>query len=75
MCSLESAAGYRRQGERCWERRSTDAADEASISRRYGGIHFVEGDLVSREIGVEVGYNAYKKALKYFNSKGAEDDD
>ncbi len=53
----------------------TDAANEAGISRRYGGIHFIEGDLVSRELGVEVGYNAYKKSLKYFNGKSGEGDD
>ncbi len=53
----------------------TDAADEAGISRRYGGIHFIEGDLVSREIGAEVGLNAYKKALKYFNNSSDEEHD
>lgn len=53
----------------------TDAADEAGISRRYGGIHFIEADLVSREIGVEVGFTAYKKALKYFSGKSEEGDD
>ncbi|MDQ6759359.1 MAG: hypothetical protein M3Z32_05755 [Acidobacteriota bacterium] len=26
----------------------SDAADEAGISRRYGGIHFVQGDLDAR---------------------------
>ena len=51
----------------------SDAANEAGISRRYGGIHFVEGDLVSREIGEVVGLNAYKKALQYFGNE-VEDD-
>lgn len=32
----------------------TDAADEAGISRRYGGIHFVDGDLDSRLMGRRV---------------------
>ena len=53
----------------------TDAADEAGISRRYGGIHFIEGDLVSRDIGDEVGFNAYKRALKYFKNDPENDDD
>ena len=29
----------------------SDAADEAGISRRYGGIHFEDGDLRGREMG------------------------
>jgi hypothetical protein len=33
----------------------SDAADEAGISRRYGGIHFRSGDLVSRDLGRAVG--------------------
>ena len=45
----------------------TDAADEAAISRRYGGIHFVEGDLRSRAAGLQVGASAWNKAQKYFN--------
>ena len=43
----------------------TEAADEAGISRRYGGIHFVQGDLVSREAGAKVGNLAWQKALNY----------
>ena len=43
----------------------TEAADEAGISRRYGGIHFVQGDLVSRELGAKVGHLAWQKALNY----------
>jgi hypothetical protein len=43
------------------------AADEAGISRRYGGIHFIDGDLAGREIGRKVGKQAYEKAKKYIN--------
>lgn len=32
----------------------SDAADEAGISRRYGGIHFVDGDIDSRLMGRRV---------------------
>ena len=44
----------------------TDAADEAGISRRYGGIHFELGDLTGRKIGRQIGRQAYLKALEYF---------
>jgi|GEM_PF-611765 len=45
----------------------SDAADEAGISRRYGGIHFVDGDLESRKLGRLVGQQAWFKSLSYFN--------
>jgi hypothetical protein len=45
----------------------SDAADEAGISRRYGGIHFVDADLTSRALGRLVGAQAWAKALTYFN--------
>lgn len=44
----------------------SDAADEAGISRRYGGIHFIDGDLEARKFGRIVGQNAWKKSLKHF---------
>ena len=43
------------------------AADEAGVSRRYGGIHFVDGDIISRRLGVPVADQAYAKAQTYFN--------
>ncbi len=45
----------------------SDAADEAGISRRYGGIHFIDGDLISRKIGRLIGQQAWDKSVKYFN--------
>jgi hypothetical protein len=45
----------------------SDAADEAGISRRYGGIHFVEGDLRSRKMGKKIGRQAWRKAVAYFS--------
>jgi hypothetical protein len=45
----------------------TDAADEAGISRRYGGIHFLDGDLNGRALGRKVGANVWKKAVALFN--------
>ncbi|MDP9375321.1 MAG: phosphoesterase [Chloroflexota bacterium] len=43
------------------------AADEAGISRRYGGIHFEQGDLDGRAIGRQVGAQAWDKAQSYLN--------
>jgi hypothetical protein len=45
----------------------SDAADQAGMSRRYGGIHFREGDLQSRAMGRMVGAQAWVKAQKYFS--------
>lgn len=43
-----------------------DAADQAGISRRYGGIHFRRGDLVGRAVGDLVGLKTWRKAKAYF---------
>ena len=45
----------------------SDAADEAGISRLYGGIHFNEGNLNGRKLGREVGNTVYEKTLFYIN--------
>jgi hypothetical protein len=42
-----------------------DAADEAGLSRRYGGIHFRDGDLASRAIGRAVGRRAFREVLRH----------
>lgn len=39
-----------------------EAADEAGLSRRYGGIHIQDGDLRGRTMGKEIGGLAYDKA-------------
>jgi hypothetical protein len=44
-----------------------DAANEAGISRRYGGIHFRLGDFVGRATGDLVGVQVWIKAQRYFN--------
>jgi hypothetical protein len=44
----------------------TEAADEAGISRRYGGIHFRQGDLEARAMGRKVGAAVWTKANVYF---------
>jgi hypothetical protein len=47
----------------------TDAANEAGVSRRYGGIHFPQGDIASRELGRKVGKTAWNKCLLFFRGK------
>jgi hypothetical protein len=39
----------------------TEAADEAGLSRIYGGIHFTSGDLESRTLGRNVGAAVWNK--------------
>ncbi|SJM94502.1 vanadium-dependent haloperoxidase [Crenothrix polyspora] len=46
----------------------TDAANEAGISRRYGGIHFSDGDLESRKLGRLVAQQAWEKTQMLFNN-------
>jgi hypothetical protein len=40
----------------------TDAANEAGISRCYGGIHFVRGDLAGRKLGRQVGTEVWNRS-------------
>lgn len=42
------------------------AADQAGMSRRYGGIHFRNGDMAGRTLGKMVAEKAWAKALSYF---------
>jgi hypothetical protein len=44
----------------------TDAANEAGISRRYGGIHFRAAALAGRLLGRLVAFEAWQKAQEYF---------
>jgi hypothetical protein len=45
----------------------SEAADEAGMSRRYGGIHFEQGDLRARVLGRLVGGVVWAKAQSYIN--------
>ena len=45
------------------------AADQAGLSRRYGGIHFSDGDLAGRLAGRKVGGQVWEKARDYFNGR------
>jgi hypothetical protein len=44
-----------------------DAADEAGISREFGGIHFREGDQHGRALGRQIGAAVFARAQRYFN--------
>jgi len=46
-----------------------EAADEAGLSRRYGGIHFQDADLRSRAAGDEIGARAYHVAQEYWTGQ------
>jgi len=45
----------------------TAAAEEAGLSRLYGGIHFSQANLASRMMGKKIGKAAWKKAEAMFN--------
>ena len=45
----------------------TAAADEAGWSRRYGGIHFKNGDVDARLLGKMIGQSVWSKASAYIN--------
>jgi Ca2+-binding RTX toxin-like protein len=47
-----------------WETFS-EAAQEAGISRLYGGIHFQDGNLFGRGVGLNVGESAWDASQKY----------
>jgi len=46
----------------------SDAANEAGISRRYGGIHFENGDRIGRSQGRAIGAQAWQKAQTYIHN-------
>ncbi len=48
----------------------SEAADQAGISRRYGGIHFEQGDLDARATGRLAAREAWAKAQSYFDGSG-----
>ncbi len=45
----------------------SSAADQAGMSRRYGGIHFAKGDLTGRALGRVIGAAVWAKAKTYFD--------
>jgi hypothetical protein len=49
----------------------SEAADQAGLSRRYGGIHFESGDLEGRALGRRIGALVWQKARAYFEGVAA----
>jgi hypothetical protein len=47
----------------------SDAADQAGLSRRYGGIHFEQGDLDGRAVGRVAARVAWRKAEDYWEGR------
>jgi hypothetical protein len=47
----------------------SDAADQAGLSRRYGGIHFEQGDLDGRAAGRGAARVAWRKARDYWEGR------
>lgn len=45
----------------------TSAADEAGLSRRYGGIHPRTGDLMGREVGRQIGERVWLRTQAYIS--------
>ena len=45
----------------------SDAADEAGLSRLYGGIHFSDDNTTAQSVGYLIGVQAWEKASTYFN--------
>jgi membrane-associated phospholipid phosphatase len=45
------------------------AADQAGLSRRYGGIHFPQADLAGRTLGQTVGRLALARALEFITGR------
>ena len=43
-----------------------DASDECSLSRIYGGIHPYFDDVPGRFMGIEIGLDAYDRAVSFF---------
>jgi uncharacterized protein DUF6851 len=49
-----------------------DAADQAGISRLYGGIHIAADDFTGRELGSQCGKEAWAKAATYYDGSAVQ---
>jgi len=45
----------------------SDAANEAGLSRLYGGIHFADDNTIAQAVGYLIGVQAWSKASAFFN--------
>ena len=69
--SLEFEAGTDK-GVRLQWATYRDAADQAGISRLYGGIHVPADDFAGRIMGAKIGIAAWERALEYFGAASVE---
>ena len=46
----------------------TECAEAAGYSRRLGGIHFEQGDLLGRSVGKQVGEAVYDRLMTLFRT-------
>lgn len=49
--------------------KSTEAADEAGASRRFGGIHFIDGDIEGRALGRKIGNAVFDRGNRLFEGR------
>jgi hypothetical protein len=47
----------------------TEACEEAGMSRLYGGIHFMKGNLDGQKMGMKVGKKAFERAQFFINGE------
>ncbi|MEZ4278613.1 MAG: phosphoesterase [Myxococcota bacterium] len=47
----------------------TEAADEAGASRRFGGIHFIDGDIEGRALGRKIGNAVFDRGNRLFEGR------
>ena len=52
----------------------SEAADEAGLSRLFGGIHFEQGDVNGRALGAQVGQDAFDLAMAFVNGTATDAD-
>jgi hypothetical protein len=52
----------------------TDAADQAGMSRRYGGIHFESDDVAGRALGRRVACEVWSKSMTYIRPTNSQTD-
>ena len=51
----------------------SEAADEAGLSRRFGGIHFESGDLQARALGRRIGRQVWRRAMQFVDESAKKD--
>ncbi|MEL6317891.1 MAG: vanadium-dependent haloperoxidase, partial [Pseudomonadota bacterium] len=57
-----------------WNALGISAADQAGLSRLFGGIHFQEGDINGRDLGAEVGQQAFELAQRFIDGTATDAD-